>query len=258
MPRKDSNTTPASAQAQQDAASDSIDNYELPKTLVTRIAKSAIPETSKLQKDTVTALMKGSTVFINYLAATAHDVSTSRQHKSVSAADVLKALELIQFGDMVDTLQHELQIYRENLKISKKNSNKSASGTGESASARSKNKNTSSAKGKGKERATGIGPSPLSVDASASVSGEADEEMGDEGEGDGGEGEGEGEEGDEEAPDDEEEDELADDVDDEDEGEPGEEEIVDAMAVDEEELLQDQRRADLKTEDAGAFYEEDV
>lgn len=42
MPRKDSVTAPASAQAQQEAATDGIDNYELPKSLVTRIAKSAV------------------------------------------------------------------------------------------------------------------------------------------------------------------------------------------------------------------------
>ena len=102
MPRKDANAAPANAQAQQEAASDGIENYELPKSLVTRIAKSAvrrenvsfaierdvdglywvffiiyrvssvcmpaqIPDNAKLQKDTVLALVKGSTVFINFL-----------------------------------------------------------------------------------------------------------------------------------------------------------------------------------------------
>jgi len=55
-------------------------------------------------------------LFINYLAATAHDVALSKQHKSISASDVLKALEMIEFGDLVDPLQHELQVYRDNTK----------------------------------------------------------------------------------------------------------------------------------------------
>ena len=43
MPRKDSLPASAStAQAQQEAISDGIENYELPKTLVTRIAKSSV------------------------------------------------------------------------------------------------------------------------------------------------------------------------------------------------------------------------
>ena len=39
----------------------------------------------------------------------AHDVAISKQHKSISASDVLKALELIEFGDLGDMLQSELQ-----------------------------------------------------------------------------------------------------------------------------------------------------
>ncbi|KAI6140106.1 histone-fold-containing protein [Pisolithus tinctorius] len=116
MPRKDTGSGPISAQAQQDLVSEGIENFELPKSLVTKIAKSAIPDNAKLQKETVLSLVKGSTVFINYLAATAHDVALSKQHKSISASDVLKALEMIEFGDLVEKLQEELQIYRDNTK----------------------------------------------------------------------------------------------------------------------------------------------
>lgn len=121
MPRKESSNVPASAQAQQEAVSEGIENFELPRALVTKIAKSAIPENTKLQKDTVLSLVKGSTVFINYLAATAHDVAHSKQHKSISASDVLKALEMIEFADLVPPLQAELQLYRDNLKGKKGN-----------------------------------------------------------------------------------------------------------------------------------------
>ncbi|KAI0291830.1 hypothetical protein BC826DRAFT_912042 [Russula brevipes] len=108
MPRKDNANTPASAQAQQNAVSEGIENFELPRALVTRIAKSGVPENVKLQKDTVLSLVKGATVFINYLGA-AHEVSTSKQHKSISASDVFKALELIEFADLIPSLQAELQ-----------------------------------------------------------------------------------------------------------------------------------------------------
>ncbi|KAG5719185.1 DNA polymerase epsilon subunit 3 [Termitomyces sp. T112] len=120
MPRKDAPSGPISAQAQQDLVSDGIENFELPKSLVTKIAKSALPDNAKLQKETVLSLVKGSTVFINYLAATAHDVAISKQHKSISASDVLKALETIEFGDLVENLQNELIIYRANAKTDKK------------------------------------------------------------------------------------------------------------------------------------------
>ncbi|KAM6500096.1 Histone-fold-containing protein [Amanita muscaria] len=118
MPRKDATTGQISAQAQQDLVSEGIENFELPKSVVTKIAKSAIPDNAKLQKETILSLVKGSTVFINYLG-TAHDVALSKQHKSISASDVLKALEHIEFGDLVESLQSELQVYRELAKTDK-------------------------------------------------------------------------------------------------------------------------------------------
>ena len=39
----------------------------------------------------------------------AHDVAVSKQHKSVSASDILKALDYIGMGDMSEGLQRELQ-----------------------------------------------------------------------------------------------------------------------------------------------------
>jgi len=84
------------------------------------LQKSSIPDNVKLQKETVLSLVKGSTVFINYLAATAHDVALSKQHKSISASDVLKALEMLEFTDMVEQLQGELQVYRQLVKTGEK------------------------------------------------------------------------------------------------------------------------------------------
>jgi DNA polymerase epsilon subunit 3 len=66
MPRKDASAS-LTAATQQEQLSEGIENFELPKSIVTKIAKSALPENAKLQKDTVTALVRGSTVFINYL-----------------------------------------------------------------------------------------------------------------------------------------------------------------------------------------------
>ncbi|KAF8668357.1 SNF2 family N-terminal domain [Rhizoctonia solani] len=113
-------TNAASAESQQDVvmASEGVDNYELPKTLVTRIVKSAIPENAKVQREAMHAFLKGSTVFINYLAATAHELSRARGHKSVGAADVIKAIETIEFNTdgLVKFLEMDLEAYRQGTK----------------------------------------------------------------------------------------------------------------------------------------------
>ncbi|KAJ3993661.1 histone-fold-containing protein [Lentinula boryana] len=170
MPRKE-NPGPLSAQQQQDLVSEGIDNFELPKSLVTKIAKSAVPDNTKIQKEAILSLVKGSTVFINYLAATAHDVAQSKQHKSISASDVLKALEMIELGDLVDPLSAELQVYRDQVKPDKNGgsaarraSTASASVNGHTAASAS-----TASKAKGKEKAStsvsaaGTGPSAAPV-----------------------------------------------------------------------------------------------
>ncbi|KAF9222153.1 histone-fold-containing protein [Gyrodon lividus] len=246
MPRKDAGGGPISAQAQQDLVSEGIENFELPKSLVTKIAKSAIPENAKLQKETVLSLVKGSTVFINYLAATAHDVALSKQHKSISASDVFKALEMIEFGDLVDVLQGELQIYRDNAKGDKGRksgidrltaSNKGKAKESESAS--------SASRSKGKEKAPPpppfttvprpLGAPPIShvtQDVDMSVRIGEDEEMG------------------EGAADEEDMEEEFEDVNEQDEDE-GEEEPLDMMTVEAEEVRRDATGLDGAPGDSG-------
>ncbi|KAF9067558.1 histone-fold-containing protein [Rhodocollybia butyracea] len=155
MPRKE-NPGPLSAQQQQDLVSEGIDNFELPKSLVTKIAKSAVPDNTKLQKEAILSLVKGSTVFINYLAATAHDVAQSKQHKSISASDVLKALELIELGDLVDPLTAELQVYRDQVKPDKSGARRASTAS-------------SNQRPQGKEKANGAGPSASVGGASATA-----------------------------------------------------------------------------------------
>ncbi|PPQ90347.1 hypothetical protein CVT25_007749 [Psilocybe cyanescens] len=164
MPRKETYSGPLSAQAQQDLVSEGLENYELPKSVVMKIAKSSLPDNVKLQKETVLSLVKGSTVFINYLGESmycifAHDVAQNKQHKSISASDVLKALEMIEFSDMVTKLQSELNIYRE---VSKNDKGKKGAPNGASSSARKAPASSASAppKSKGKEKAGPL-PSPF-------------------------------------------------------------------------------------------------
>ncbi|KAF9019398.1 hypothetical protein BDZ89DRAFT_1164698 [Hymenopellis radicata] len=109
-----------SASAQQELVTEGIENFELPQSLVTSIARSALPPKAKLSRDTVLALLKGSTAFVSTLAGSqvvsAHDIAVAKQHKSITGTDVLKALETLGLGDMVENIQVELQAYREQAK----------------------------------------------------------------------------------------------------------------------------------------------
>ncbi|PCH34834.1 histone-fold-containing protein [Wolfiporia cocos MD-104 SS10] len=166
------------AQSQQDAVSEGIENFELPRSLVTKLARSGMSDNMKMQKDVVLSFQKASTVFVNYLAATAHEVATSKQHKSISASDVLKALEMVGMGDVVPKLQDELNVYRE---LQKNGGRKSSSAKGKAREALPESASTAQVKGKGKEREKGptitIGPLHPRTSIATTAELDADAEM---------------------------------------------------------------------------------
>ncbi|KAJ3534846.1 hypothetical protein NM688_g7069 [Phlebia brevispora] len=240
MPRKESIVNASTAQAQQESASMGIDAFELPKSVVTKLARAALPDNAKMQKEMLLAVLKGSTVFVNYLAANAHEVASSRQHKSVSASDVLRALEQMDMGDIVPKLQAELEVYRSNQKADKgkKGGARSRAKDADSASAA-----TSSSKAKGKEKAAvPTNNNTREVDFKYADMEEQpnhppvedeDEEMQDI------------EQDDDEG----EQDEVEDQDEDDEDGVEGEE-VVDAMAIEEEELRRDARGVEEREHDS--------
>ncbi|KAM0751233.1 histone-fold-containing protein [Meredithblackwellia eburnea MCA 4105] len=120
MPRKKVEQQPESEQ--QQVEEDGIEHYDLPKSIVTRMAKNSVPAEVKMQKDIPVALVKGSTVFVNYLAAVAHDVATERNQKTITAAHVLDAVKQLGWEDEQALLKHlkgELNVYRKAVEAKK-------------------------------------------------------------------------------------------------------------------------------------------
>ncbi|WVR06067.1 hypothetical protein IAU60_003095 [Kwoniella sp. DSM 27419] len=166
----------AAVAAQQKSAAAGIADYELPKTTLVKLAKGSIPDNVKMQQDVVLALLRGSTLFINYLSAAAHDQALARSGKTITAGDVIKAVIDLDFGPadaLFPVLEQELGAYRRIMtkaKLAKK-----PAGPG---------------KGRGPRKSTGT------------VQAEGDVDMGEEGEEDDAEeGQGEGDDGEEPADD---------------------------------------------------------
>lgn len=88
---------------QQDKAAsgpDGIDQYDLAKTQVTKVAKSAISDDHggvQLRKEVVLGLIKASTVFISYLSAAALEKTQEAGNKTMSAQHVLAAFKEMDF-----------------------------------------------------------------------------------------------------------------------------------------------------------------
>ncbi|CEP07281.1 hypothetical protein [Parasitella parasitica] len=93
--------------------SSTIEDNELPKANVTRVLKSALPPGTALQKDARLAVGKAATVFINYISSVANDVAQGANHKTISAADVFKALDICELEHMVPELQESLSAFQQ-------------------------------------------------------------------------------------------------------------------------------------------------
>ncbi|KAG0170992.1 hypothetical protein DFQ28_001348 [Apophysomyces sp. BC1034] len=89
----------------------SIEDNELPKANVARVLKHALPSGTALQKDAKLAVSKASTV--------ANDVAKRANHKTISAADVFKAVEILELDHMLAPLKESFTAYQQ-LQVDKK------------------------------------------------------------------------------------------------------------------------------------------
>ncbi|TXT10193.1 uncharacterized protein COLE_04127 [Cutaneotrichosporon oleaginosum] len=171
---------PHPSAAQQAAYAHSIADLELPKTTLTKLAKGSIPDNVKMQQDVVQALLRGSTLFINYLCEAAHDQAIARSGKQITAGDVLKAVADMDFGPsdaLLPLLEQELASYR-------------------ALQAAAKSRKPPAKKRKAAD-ASETGDAGDAGEAAADEEEEEDEDEGDEGEEGGEEGEGEEDEAEE-------------------------------------------------------------
>ncbi|KAI9305741.1 histone-fold-containing protein [Cunninghamella echinulata] len=87
----------------------SIEELELPKANVARVLKNALPQGTALQKNAKLAVGKAATVFISYISSLANDVAKSSNHKTITTADVFKAMETAELDSLMPKLKERLE-----------------------------------------------------------------------------------------------------------------------------------------------------
>ncbi|GAA95993.1 uncharacterized protein L969DRAFT_96726 [Mixia osmundae IAM 14324] len=117
MPPKKKPAT-VETEAQEDAGPDALglDAYDLPRAVITRVAKSAIGDNTKLAKEVPQALIKASTVFVSYFAAMSQHVAAENSQKTIAAHHVMEAARLLNWSDAAQLsviLYDQLEGYRE-------------------------------------------------------------------------------------------------------------------------------------------------
>eukprot|EP00252_Welwitschia_mirabilis_P014437 TRINITY_DN31712_c0_g1_i1.p1 TRINITY_DN31712_c0_g1~~TRINITY_DN31712_c0_g1_i1.p1 ORF type:complete len:157 (+),score=43.41 TRINITY_DN31712_c0_g1_i1:85-555(+) len=108
---------------------------DLPRSIVKRIVKGKLCEMTKenssikdisIHKDALSAFAESARIFIHYLSATANDICNDSKRQVINADDVLKAVEEMEFPELLESLHTSLDAFRK-LNASKKAENKSKS-----------------------------------------------------------------------------------------------------------------------------------
>ncbi|KAF4968791.1 hypothetical protein FZEAL_10339 [Fusarium zealandicum] len=102
---------PASDKKDKDKDKDfdavTIEDLTLPKSIITRLSKGVLPANTQIQANAILALSQSTTIFINYLASHANENTTNAGKKTISPADVFKALEDTEFSFLRAPLEAE-------------------------------------------------------------------------------------------------------------------------------------------------------
>ncbi|KAF2995816.1 hypothetical protein E8E13_001415 [Curvularia kusanoi] len=86
----------------------SVEDLNLPKSIVQRLAKGVLPPNTQIQKDALLAMSKGATVFVNYLTSHAAEEALRSGRKSVMPQDVFAAMKELEFEFMLPRLEAEV------------------------------------------------------------------------------------------------------------------------------------------------------
>ncbi|XPS97998.1 DNA-directed DNA polymerase [Ascochyta lentis] len=86
----------------------SVEDLNLPKSIVQRLAKGVLPPNTQIQKDALLAMSKGATVFVNYLTSAAAEEALRSGRKSVMPQDVFAAMKELEFDFMLPRLEAEV------------------------------------------------------------------------------------------------------------------------------------------------------
>ncbi|XP_002735947.1 DNA polymerase epsilon subunit 3-like [Saccoglossus kowalevskii] len=110
------------------------EDLNLPNSVVARIIKEAVPDGVNVSKEARSAISRAASIFVLYTTTCANNFALSAKRKTLTAADVLSAMEEMEFEHFVEPLKDSLEAFRKDRKeaTEKKKKSKSAAESKES------------------------------------------------------------------------------------------------------------------------------
>ncbi|KAI3332333.1 histone-fold-containing protein [Xylariaceae sp. AK1471] len=90
-----------------------IEDLNLPKSIITRLAKGVLPSNTQIQANAILAMSKSATVFISHLANAANEYTLNNNKKTIMPGDVFAALDDIEFPFFRERLEAEFKKFND-------------------------------------------------------------------------------------------------------------------------------------------------
>ncbi|KAJ1625751.1 histone-fold-containing protein [Pavlovales sp. CCMP2436] len=94
------------------AESHTADEIAFPASSVARIVKACIPDSMQLSKDARTAFGRAATIFALYVTSCANDLCRDGKRSTISATDVYKALDELEFESFTPQVKEFVEAFR--------------------------------------------------------------------------------------------------------------------------------------------------
>ncbi|KAI8750649.1 DNA polymerase epsilon subunit 3 [Biomphalaria glabrata] len=88
------------------------EDLNLPNAVVSRIIKDAIPEGVNVSKEARLAISKAASVFVLYATSCSNNFAIKNKRKTITAQDVLNAMEDMEFEQFIEPLQQCQEAFR--------------------------------------------------------------------------------------------------------------------------------------------------
>ncbi|XP_004066863.1 DNA polymerase epsilon subunit 3 [Oryzias latipes] len=92
------------------------EDLNLPNAVITRIIKEALPDGVNVSKEARRAISQAASVFVLYATSCANNFALKAKRKTLNAADVLAAMEEMEFERFLEPLRAALEVYKKGQK----------------------------------------------------------------------------------------------------------------------------------------------
>ncbi|KAK3932096.1 DNA polymerase epsilon subunit 3 [Frankliniella fusca] len=89
-----------------------VEDLNLPNAVVSRLIKDSLPDGVNVSKEARLALAKAASIFVLFLTSASNNVATKNNRKTISAQDVMLALQDTDFEGFIEPLRECLDNFK--------------------------------------------------------------------------------------------------------------------------------------------------